>query len=141
VTGRVRIPADVDREDRLLAGLSARQLAILGTAAVVLWVAYAATKLCDDPVCNGTDGRDVLIGTKIDNVIYGYGAKDIIRDTAGPDQDTVYGGSGKDVIDVREGNNNPRNADYVDCGDSKDTVYYDEGVDTVVRCELKNPTS
>ena len=36
----VRIPADVDREDALLAGLSARQLAILGTVAVVLWLAY-----------------------------------------------------------------------------------------------------
>jgi Ca2+-binding RTX toxin-like protein len=108
--------------------------------ALSVGVAYAATKLCDDPVCNGTDGRDVLIGTKIDNVIYGYGAKDVIRDTAGPDQDTVYGGSGKDVIDVHEGNNNPRNADYVDCWDSKDTVYYDEGVDTVASdCEVLYP--
>jgi len=44
VSGRVRIPADVDREDRLLAGLSPRQLAILGTAAVVLWVVYVATQ-------------------------------------------------------------------------------------------------
>jgi PrgI family protein len=41
---RVRIPADVDREDRLLAGLTARQLAILAAAAVVLWVAWAATR-------------------------------------------------------------------------------------------------
>jgi hypothetical protein len=41
---RVRIPADVDREDRLLAGLTARQLAILAAAAVVLWLAWAATR-------------------------------------------------------------------------------------------------
>jgi len=40
----VRIPADVDREDALLAGLSARQLAILGVAAVALWSLYAATR-------------------------------------------------------------------------------------------------
>lgn len=39
----VRIPADVDREDTLLAGLTARQLAILGAAAVALWLAYDAT--------------------------------------------------------------------------------------------------
>lgn len=41
---RVRIPADVEREDRLLAGLSARQLAILAVAGVVLWGVYVATR-------------------------------------------------------------------------------------------------
>jgi hypothetical protein len=43
-TGRVRIPADVDRPDQLLAGLTARQLAILAAAAVALWAGYAATR-------------------------------------------------------------------------------------------------
>lgn len=42
--GRVRIPADVERPDKLLAGLTARQLAILGVAAVTLWGAYAASR-------------------------------------------------------------------------------------------------
>ena len=41
---RVRIPADVERPDRLLANLTARQLAILGVAAVVLWATYTATR-------------------------------------------------------------------------------------------------
>lgn len=41
---RVRIPADVEREDRLLAGLSARQLAILAVPGVALWAAYTATR-------------------------------------------------------------------------------------------------
>ena len=41
---RVRIPADVDREDTLLAGLSARQLAILITATVVIYAGYLATR-------------------------------------------------------------------------------------------------
>jgi hypothetical protein len=36
----VRVPADVDREDTLLAGLTARQLAILAAAAVALWLVY-----------------------------------------------------------------------------------------------------
>jgi hypothetical protein len=40
----VRIPADVDREDRLLADLTARQVAILAVAAVVLWLAWVATR-------------------------------------------------------------------------------------------------
>jgi hypothetical protein len=39
-----RIPVDVEREDRLLAGLSARQLGILGGAAVVAWVAGVAIR-------------------------------------------------------------------------------------------------
>jgi hypothetical protein len=40
----VRIPADVDREDRLLADLTARQVAILAAAAVLLWLAWVATR-------------------------------------------------------------------------------------------------
>jgi PrgI family protein len=42
--GRVRIPADVEREDRLLANLTARQLAILAVAGVVLWAGYSAMR-------------------------------------------------------------------------------------------------
>ena len=42
--GRVRIPADIDRPDKLLAGLTARQLAILAVTAVALWVGYSATR-------------------------------------------------------------------------------------------------
>ncbi len=51
--GRVRIPADVDRPDKLLAGLTARQLAILAVAAVVLWAGYAATRHLVPPVAYG----------------------------------------------------------------------------------------
>jgi hypothetical protein len=40
----VRIPADVEREDRILAGLTARQVAILASAAVVMWLAFTATR-------------------------------------------------------------------------------------------------
>ncbi len=42
--GRVRIPADVDREDQILAGLTARQLALLAVPAAVLWAAYFASR-------------------------------------------------------------------------------------------------
>lgn len=41
---RVRVPADVERPDRILAGLTARQLAILAAAALVIWAGYAATR-------------------------------------------------------------------------------------------------
>ncbi len=47
---RIRIPADVDREDQLLAGLSARQLAIAAVAGVICWVIYTATKAFLPPV-------------------------------------------------------------------------------------------
>jgi hypothetical protein len=40
----IRIPADVDREDRVLANLTARQVAILGGTAAVLWAAYMASR-------------------------------------------------------------------------------------------------
>lgn len=40
----VRIPADVDREDRVLAGLTARQVAILAVAGAALWLAWLAAR-------------------------------------------------------------------------------------------------
>jgi len=39
-----RVPSDVEREDRILAGLTARQVAILGAAAAALWLAFIATR-------------------------------------------------------------------------------------------------
>lgn len=41
---RVRIPADVERPDRILAGLTARQLALLALPALLVWAGYAATR-------------------------------------------------------------------------------------------------
>ena len=52
-TGRVRIPADVDRPDKLLAGLTARQLAILAVGAIALWAGYAATRHLVPPAAYG----------------------------------------------------------------------------------------
>ena len=44
MTQMVRIPADVDREDRVLANLTARQLLILAVTAIVLYGAWSATR-------------------------------------------------------------------------------------------------
>jgi hypothetical protein len=38
--GRVRIPADVERPDRILAGLTAHQLVVVAVPAVVLWASF-----------------------------------------------------------------------------------------------------
>ncbi len=105
-------------------------------------LAYAVTtKVCDTPTCEGTNGRDNLIGTQISNTIYGYKKNDTITDNVGPDKDVIYAGRGWDVVNVKEGTTNPNDADYVRCSYGYDTVYYDVGVDTVIDCELKNPTS
>lgn len=44
MTGPVRIPADVDREDRLLGPLTARQVAILAVTGFILLAGWTATK-------------------------------------------------------------------------------------------------
>ena len=38
------IPADIERPDKILAGLTARQVAILTTAAVIIWAGFEATR-------------------------------------------------------------------------------------------------
>ena len=43
VSRAVRIPADVDREDRIVAGLTARQVAIFAVAGLLLYAGYLAT--------------------------------------------------------------------------------------------------
>jgi len=105
-------------------------------------LAYAVTTtVCDTPTCEGDDDRNNLIGTRINNTIYGYARSDTITDIAGPDKDVIYAGRGGDVINVKEGSANSRDADHVRCSIGYDTVYYDRGVDAVSDCELKNPAS
>ena len=43
MTSPVQIPADVDREDRLLGELTARQLIILATAALAMYLVWTVT--------------------------------------------------------------------------------------------------
>ncbi|OAA20764.1 PrgI family protein [Frankia sp. EI5c] len=44
MTHPVRIPADVDREDRIVANLTARQVLLLALTAIVLYLGWAATR-------------------------------------------------------------------------------------------------
>jgi len=116
--------------------------AIMVTVLLAGGLAYAVTTtVCDTPTCEGDDDRNNLIGTQINNTIYGYGRSDTITDTARIDKDVIYAGRGGDVINVKEGTDNPHDADYVRCSVGYDTVYYDRGVDAVTDCELKNPVS
>ena len=47
---RARIPADVERPDRIAFNLTARQLAILATTGVVAWLLATAAQLLVPPV-------------------------------------------------------------------------------------------
>ena len=44
VSDPVPIPADIDRPDKILAGLTARQVAIAAIAAVIIWAGFGATR-------------------------------------------------------------------------------------------------
>jgi hypothetical protein len=68
----VRIHADVDREDRLLADLTARQVAILAGTGALLWLAFMATRRlvscrrCTNPAtaksCGLASARGAAVG-------------------------------------------------------------------------------
>ncbi|MEV0033566.1 PrgI family mobile element protein [Nocardia sp. NPDC050793] len=57
----VRIPADVDRSDRILGPFAARQLAVLATAALLLYSAWAATRTVIAPAVFAAVAAPVLV--------------------------------------------------------------------------------
>jgi hypothetical protein len=61
----VRIPADVDREDRVLANLTARQVAILATVGALLYAGYAATRTVLPPVVFLVAAVPAIIGAGV----------------------------------------------------------------------------
>ena len=121
-----------------------RIVTVLAVGALLLVLmagaAYAVTKVCDT-TCKGTNKRDTLTGTAADTTFYGKRGSDRITDIAGPDNDVVYAGRGKDTVNVMDNvqGNNKDNGDYVDCGSGYDTVFFNESRDTVVNCENQNP--
>jgi serralysin len=98
----------------------------------------------------GGDGNDgnaaiALIGGEDSDTVYGgkgndfidAGAFDRSLESPDPPRDYSYGEGGNDTIDAVDGNE-----DIIDCGAGrKDTVYYDERIDTVTNCEVLNPTT
>lgn len=62
----VRIPADIDRPDRILAGLSARQLGILATSGLVAWaLATTADLVLPLPVAVALAAPPALVGVAL----------------------------------------------------------------------------
>jgi hypothetical protein len=66
MSGGVRIPADIDRPDRILAGLTARQLAILAASGAVAWaLATTAAVVLPLPVAVALAAPPVLVGVAL----------------------------------------------------------------------------
>lgn len=59
----VRIPADVDQPDKIVAGLTARQAAVLGTVTVVLWLGYQVGQHAVPPTVYVAFAALVLLAT------------------------------------------------------------------------------
>jgi Ca2+-binding RTX toxin-like protein len=108
---------------------------VLGPGAV--WAATLVT--CPGGECLGTLGSYIMIETIGNDAIAGFRGEDDIVDTAQQNRDSVAGGRGNDTIDVRKGNKGLVNRDFVNCGDGRDALFFDEGNDTVVGCEKQNP--
>jgi hypothetical protein len=66
MTSGVRIPADIDRPDRILAGLTARQLAIIAASGLAAWaLATAAAVVLPLPVAVALGAPPALLGVAL----------------------------------------------------------------------------
>jgi Ca2+-binding RTX toxin-like protein len=98
---------------------------------------------------SNTDGDDRLYANNGEDVLVGFGGDDLLRGggradnidaydgsdaTLNPGKDTVLADGGPDFVFALDGF-----TDTIDCGDNVDTVYFDEGLDEVVNCEIENP--
>ena len=95
----------------------------------------------------GGDGSDCVWGGSEDDVLYGGAGSDFVgtycldflMDTG---NDTMYAGDGDDFVMAVEAPArypNLQEQDVVYCGDGKDMIYYQKGVDRLFDCERKNP--
>jgi hypothetical protein len=100
---------------RIRRAVVAVALALL-MATALAGAAWAATKV-------GTNGSDLLIGTKARDAIYGLDGPDDVLGRA--NNDRLYGGSDSDEI---RGN---RNADYIVGGQGPDDLFGGRGTDVI----------
>jgi serralysin len=68
------------------------------------------------------------------DIVYGANGNDSVATFGGTD--IVFGGRGNDQIYARDGDQ-----DTLYCGEGTDTVFYNGGVDEVVDCEIRHPSS
>ncbi len=101
--------------------------------ALTAGIALAADIACSGGTCTGTPKADAMTGSEGDDYMDGLGGDDKMIGDVGSDR--IYGSRGNDTIDAADGA-----ADYVNCGDGRDTAQVDSG-DTVVNCEWVNGKS
>ncbi len=82
-----------------------------------------------------SSGDDTVEGSGGSDTVYGGGGKDTIYADLGDttdSEDRSYGGGGNDQIFADDGN-----VDKINCGKGSDLVQYDQGIDTIKSCEIK----
>jgi Ca2+-binding RTX toxin-like protein len=87
----------------------------------------------DDEVFGG--GGDDLIGSNGSDLLSGGPGADFIEALEVSSKegiDTVKGGKGNDKVSANDGQK-----DVIDCGDDRDTVEFDAGLDALKNCEIK----
>lgn len=88
----------------------------------------------DDEVFGGAGGDD-LIGSNGSDLLSGGRGDDFIEALEASSNggvDTVKGGRGNDRVSANDGQR-----DVIDCGDGRDSVEFDAGLDTLKNCEIK----
>jgi hypothetical protein len=93
-----------------------------------------------DDIIVGNEDNDNLLGAEDSDDVNGGDGSDTVDlvsfDTAGS-VDSGKGGKGNDIVQAKDGNE-----DIINCGPGKkDKVFFDVGLDSITRCEVKNPSS
>jgi Ca2+-binding RTX toxin-like protein len=85
----------------------------------------------------GRDSGSSLVGNSDFSDDYVYGGRGPDHIVAGGERgvDRLFGDRGKDNVRVEDNSTK----EIVDCGPDTDTVFFDEGVDVIKNCEIKNP--
>ena len=86
-------------------------------------ITLSLNDLLADPLIEGTAGNDMLIGTLLPNLIFGFAGNDTI-DGGGGD-DIIEGGDGDDIIEGGDGN------DDLIGGSGNDMIFGGDGFDTL----------
>jgi Ca2+-binding RTX toxin-like protein len=93
-----------------------------------------------DKIRGQADG-DSLNGLQGGDTINARGGNDSLA--GGDGDDKLIGGSGGDSFDAAGGADRieaaDNEADTIDCGGGKDTVFFDQVLDTITNCEKKHP--
>jgi Ca2+-binding RTX toxin-like protein len=81
---------------------------------------------------NANQGNDTINGRGGIDTLVGMDGKDTL--VGGSGGDSFEAGPGADIIKAAD-----NAVDQIDCGGGRDTVFFDQGMDTLTNCEIKKP--